>query len=85
MHIIVLQVCAKHKVSLTELRSRRRSRYLARARHEFWSRCKNETAASFPEMAAYLGCDHTSAMHGVKQHEKRMKEANGSHPVRETA
>ena len=73
MHAIAIEICQKHKVTLAELRSRRRDRPLAWARQEFWWRCKKETPASLPEMGRYLERDHTTAMHGIKAHAERMK------------
>lgn len=74
---IALEVCAKHEIELNELLSPRRSREVVKARHECFWRCKKETSLSFPQIGRYFGSrDHTTVLHGIRQHEKRMRAAD---------
>lgn len=72
---IVREVCEKHGLTIAEVRARRKKRELVRARHEIMWRCRKETTFSLPAIAKFLGnFDHTSVMHGISKHERRMKE-----------
>ena len=73
---IALQVAAKHKVSLIDIRSPRRDRPTVRARHEAFWRMKQETRLSLPQIGRFMGGrDHTTVLHGIRKHEERMLEA----------
>lgn len=73
---IVAEVCAKHKVSLLDLQSIRRSKGLPEARHEAMYRMRHETSMSLPEIGRRLGGrDHTTVIFGIRRHEERMAEA----------
>ncbi len=74
---IALEVCSKHQIQLNELISPRRSREVVRARHECFWRLKKETSLSFPQIGRYFGGrDHTTVLHGIRAHEKRMEAGN---------
>lgn len=70
----ILKECAdKHGISYDEIVSNRRQRNLVIARQEAMWRCKAETTATYPQIAMAIGHrDHTTILHGVRQHEKRM-------------
>jgi hypothetical protein len=73
---IAREVCTKHGVSMEELMSPRRNRFVVAARHEVFWRCKHETSMSFPQIGQrFGGKDHTTVLHGIKQHEKRLAAA----------
>ncbi len=72
---IIFEVAAKTGHSVQSLLCARRSAPLVRARHEVWWRARNETQFSLPQIAAAYNRDHTSIMHGIAMHEKRMAEA----------
>ncbi len=72
---ILTEVAAKHGVSVMAMISHRRPTVLARARHECWWRAREETAFSLPQIGRAYNRDHTSIIHGIRMHEKRMAEA----------
>lgn len=71
---IVAQVAAKHGISVRELTSRGRHRYIAWARQEAMARLRDMTAWSLPKIGDYLGgLDHTTVLYGIRQHQARME------------
>lgn len=76
MREIIAEVARDHRISVTELLSHRRTRYIVFARHEAIWRCKRETTNSLPAIGrAFGGFDHTTILHAIRQHEKRMSAA----------
>lgn len=70
---IMRQVGDKHGVSVAELLSPARSRCPAWARQEVMYRARRETSLSLPQIGQRLGNrDHSTVLHGVRAHEKRM-------------
>jgi hypothetical protein len=73
---IATEVAIQHGFTLADLKSPRRNRKVVRARHEAFWRCFKETEQSLPAIGRALGGkDHTTVLHGIRAHEKRMKEA----------
>lgn len=73
---IVLEVCEKHGFTRQELFGERRGRPLVAARHEAMYRLSKETSMSFPAIGRRMGGrDHSTVIHGVRQHERRLLEA----------
>ena len=71
---ILREVSAKYGVSIVDLCSKRRPMLLVTARHEACYRLYSETTWSYPRIGAFLGGrDHTTIMHGVREHKKRME------------
>lgn len=70
---IMRTVTLETGVSKSELMSNRRDQRVVRARHKcFWLAHKN-TSLSYPAIGRMFGGrDHTTIMHGVRMHEKRM-------------
>lgn len=76
MRDIVDQVAKKHGFYFKDVMYPcRRKKYVA-ARYESFYRMRNELDMSFPRIAAFFNMDHTSVLHGVRQHEKRIKKEN---------
>lgn len=76
MRQIIRQVAEKHGIMATDIVSARRNRTLVLARHEAMWRCKAETTFSLPQIGRAFGNrDHTTVIHGIKMHEKRMGSA----------
>jgi hypothetical protein len=73
---IAREVCFKHGITLMELLSRRKPKPIVAARHEFFYRCRKETSMSLPQIGRRAGRDHSTVIHGIKQHERKMEEAN---------
>lgn len=66
-------VAAAHHLSFTEMISQRRELPLVRARHEAMWLLKKNTMLTLTQIARLLGrSDHTTVLHGIAQHEKRM-------------
>lgn len=65
---IIREVCDLTGISITELKSPRKTHNLVRARYYIAWRARKETSASFPQIGRYLGRrDHTTVLHGVRQ------------------
>lgn len=78
LHAILIEICAKHNLTVHELRSERKARPLARARQEFFWRAKLETEASLPGIGRMLNRDHTTVLYGIREHERRLAEKAGA-------
>lgn len=73
---IAKEVAYKHDVSVLDMQSPRRDRATVHARHEAFYRCRTETALSLPQIGRRFGDrDHTTVLHGIQMHERRMREA----------
>lgn len=82
MHGIFEAVCAKHQVQLKDLQCEQRHRSLVIARQEAMYRAHREGGYSLPRIGRALGNrDHTTVLHGVRRHEKRMKEEAANEQV----
>ena len=85
--LITAEVAARHGVSVQEMLepdngTTTKTPRLVRARHEAWWEARLQRAAdgrprfSYPMIGRfYGGRDHTTVMHGVRRHEKRLLEA----------
>lgn len=71
------KILAERGVSLVDLLSERRNRYLVAVRHEVMWRLRRETSMSMPEIGRLMGRDHTSVLNGIRAHEQRMKLIGG--------
>lgn len=77
--VIAAEVCKKHGISFATLISKRRPADVCAARHEFFWRCRQETTLSLPQIAARCGGrDHTTVLHGIRAHERRVRNAQAS-------
>ncbi len=71
---ILREVCVKYGVTTVDLCSKRRPLLLITARHEACYRLRTETTWSYPRIGAFLGGrDHTTVIHAVRKHKKRME------------
>ena len=75
MREILCEISAKHKIGVLDILSDRRSHPIVLARQEFMFRAKAETLNSLSAIARFCRRDHTTVMHGVNAHAKRMREA----------
>jgi hypothetical protein len=70
---IVREVSKKHGVAIVDILSTRRSQPFVNARYEAMYRMRHETNMSFPQIGRRLGGrDHTTVLHGVREHAKRV-------------
>ena len=74
---LVDHVCARRGVTRAELCGRRRTRSLARARHELWYLMIEhpERYYSHSEIGRLFERNHTSIMSGVRGHRRRQASA----------
>jgi chromosomal replication initiation ATPase DnaA len=71
---ILHQVAHKHGVTVLDIKSPRRFQNIVNARQEAFYRARHETALSLPQIGMLMGNkDHTTVLHGVKAHTKRME------------
>ncbi len=59
-------VCSARCVTREELCGRLRTKNVASARHELWSRLRRDPGMSYDEIARLFGRDRTTVMAGVK-------------------
>jgi hypothetical protein len=75
---VMRAVCTKHRVSRTELLSMSRQKRIILCRQECCYELRRSILIqgrqiSLPEIGRHLGgLDHTTVMHGIKQHAKRL-------------
>jgi hypothetical protein len=87
--MIIREVAAKHGLTLAEIKATRRKVKIVDARYEVFFRLSKETSMSLPMIGKKLGgYDHTTVLHGIRMHEKRMAEGykrawRGPQPKRE--
>ena len=73
---IVDEVCAKRQLDRIEVLSDRRSSDVAQARHEIWHRIYSELPNySLPMIGRLFNRDHTTILHGIRKHKKRVSGA----------
>jgi len=60
-------VCAKFKLSSSEIRGPRRFRRITGPRHIVMFLARELAGASYPKLGLYFHCDHTTAMQGVRR------------------
>lgn len=69
---IIKECCEKYEISIQELRSKRRKKKLVHARQEVMYWLYAETSLTLPMIGKRLGGrDHTTVLHGLRQHAKR--------------
>jgi hypothetical protein len=67
----VKDVCRRHRLTLAELYSRRRTKAIKEARWELWYLVRAHLNLSYPHIGARCGgYDHTTVMHGVNAWKK---------------
>jgi chromosomal replication initiation ATPase DnaA len=72
--MIVSEVCVKHRVTPSEIKSARRSTSVVRARHEACYRLSKETSLTLGQIGISLGGrDHTTVIHGMRKHAERLE------------
>jgi chromosomal replication initiator protein len=71
---IAVAVAKIHGVRFVDLISNRRHKHLCHARqHAMWE-IRRRTKLSLPQIGQLLGGrDHTTVLHGLKQHERRLR------------
>lgn len=72
IHAIMAEVCAKHRIRPAELLSPRRNKAFVLARHEAMYLAHRVCGYSFPQIGIAMNRDHSTVIHAVRAHEKRM-------------
>ena len=74
---IIAEVLLKHRAFWRDMTAGRRDRETVLCRHEICYRLRQETDYSMPRIGRLLGGrDHTTVIHGCRQHKIRMEAAN---------
>lgn len=74
---IAAEVSERYNLSVKEMTSPSRSRRVVMARNEAFWRIREETTLSFPQIGMKFGRDHTTVLHGYRQHAKRLASHGG--------
>ena len=75
---ILSKVAKAHGLTVADVRSRQRLRYLVRARHEFYCVAYATKIYSYAELGKFMGApgrpyDHTTVRHGIESHQRRIE------------
>ncbi len=74
---IIAEVLLKHRAFWRDMTAARRDREAVKCRHEICYRLRNEADYSMPKIGRLLGGrDHTTVIHGCRQHKIRMEAAH---------
>jgi len=68
---IVRRICRATGITLTDIRSGRRSRHIAFARQAIFYWACRTTRRSLPEIGRYFERDHTTVLHGKREYPKK--------------
>lgn len=71
---IIKQVSLKHRVTVAEMLSDMRSEWIVKARFEAIYRIREERHLSWAQIGRQFNRDHTSILHGYRQHKKRLEQ-----------
>lgn len=74
---LIIQVATTHRIAPEVIVDKSRKAPVVRARQELFYRAHNEQEMSHSQIGRYMKVDHTTVMHGVKQHEKLLQQ-NGN-------
>ena len=72
---IINEIAEMRGVTLEDLKSISRKRNIAHTRQEIFYELKHHTDLSTSEMGGIFDRDHSTIVHGIKMHKKRMEEA----------
>lgn len=73
---IIAEVAARHDLTVDELLCASIKRRFTHPRQEAMWEIRQRTRLSFPQIAEKLGRkDHTTIIHGVREHERRMAQS----------
>lgn len=68
---LAMEACARHGVSMEDLKSPRRNQKYVRARAWFAWQARARTTKSYPQIGRFLGNrDHTTILNLVRKHQK---------------
>lgn len=66
---IMVEVCNKHRITISEMVGQQRARNITAARHELYYRLKTETTMNLPQIGHRIGGrDHTTILSGLRAH-----------------
>lgn len=70
---IVAEVAERHGITINLMFSHSRQEKLSLARHEAMYEAYREAGATLPQIALVMRRDHTSVLHGIRQHQARLE------------
>jgi hypothetical protein len=70
---IVFEHAFKHGLTVEEMMAENRSPERVAIRSELYWRLRKETTWSLPRLGKYLNRDHTTLLHGINRHAKRLE------------
>lgn len=70
----LIEIAERHGVTREDILGHRRFTRIVHARWEYWHYLVRERGWSLMQAAMNTKHDHTSVLHGVRQHEKRIQE-----------
>lgn len=72
MRALVAEVAAQHGIGPRDILGEDRRRSIAHPRQEAMYRARHELQQSLPQIGAFFNRDHTTVLHGVREHAKRL-------------
>lgn len=72
LHSIAIEVCQKHRLTMTELLGPCRLKQFVEARHEAWWRARRETVSSLPAIGKFFNRDHTTVLAAIRKYEEKI-------------
>jgi chromosomal replication initiation ATPase DnaA len=71
---ILLETAEKHKVSIVEIRSQKKTRRIIIARWECIYRLKVELKLPLATIGRFMKRDHTTVLHAIREYEKGLRQ-----------
>lgn len=75
---LIIQVACDHKIAPEVIVDKSRKAPVVRARQDLFYRASTQENMTASQIGRYFGCDHTTVLHGVKQHEKLLQDGGPS-------
>lgn len=78
---LIIQVAEEHKIRPEVIVDKTRKAPVVRARQDLFHRANTQEHMTPSQIGRYMGCDHTTVLHGVKQHEKLLQHTVSSNTI----
>ena len=78
---LIIQVATEYGIAPEAIVDKSRKAAIVRARQDLFFRAHFHEKMSHSQIGRYIKCDHTTVMHGVRQHEKVLQEKGFEHTV----
>ena len=70
---VLARIAREEAVRPEDITGRKRYPRATAARHRYWAVLHGTLGLGWAELARIVGRDHTSVMHGVRMHERRLE------------